>query len=74
MKFADDKYLCDLGIKKNVLDNTQETLIIKGNFFKRLKKRVKFCLPSASRAQVPSYAHSILSDYLATVQGDFSRS
>lgn len=33
MQFVDDKYLCDLGIKKNVLNNTQETLVMKGKFF-----------------------------------------
>lgn len=36
MKLVEDNKEClhDLGIKKNVLDNTEETLIIKGNFFK----------------------------------------
>lgn len=44
------QYLCDLGIKKNGWDKTQETWSIKGKIIRWLKKLMKFCSPNKQHA------------------------
>lgn len=67
------QYLCDLGIKKNGWDKTQETWSIKGKIIRWLKKLMKFCSPNKQHAAgVSSMPIILCSTYLAIVQRGFA--